>query len=86
MPAVAALPYVPLATVQPGPGAPRLHIKLTRPADLKLYEVTNEITVSNYRTGFSRGTTRAAGHRRISDRQQRPTKITRRRAPTIARR
>ena len=37
--AIAAVPYVRPDKVQAGPGAPRLHIKLTRPADLKLYEV-----------------------------------------------
>jgi len=47
-PAIAAAPYAPPETVQAGPGAPRLHIKLTRPADLKLYEVTSR--------GFSSGT------------------------------
>ena len=42
------MPYVPPVTVQAAPGTPRLHIKLTRPADLKLYEVTSH--------GFSSGT------------------------------
>ena len=57
-PAVAPVPYVPPETVQAGPGAPRLHIELTRPADLKLYEVTGEFSGFNYR-GFSSGTTSA---------------------------
>jgi len=57
-PAVAPVPYVRPETVQAGPGAPRLHIELTRPADLKLYEVTGEFSGFNYR-GFSSGTTSA---------------------------
>lgn len=53
---VAASPALPeREVVQPGPGAPRLHIELTRPADLKLYEVTGEITVNNFATGPSSG-------------------------------
>lgn len=56
-PAVAAVQYIPPENIQAGLGMPRLHIELTRPADLKLYEVTGEITVINYRTGFSSGTT-----------------------------
>ena len=55
-PVVAAVPYTPPEPVQPGPGAPRLHIELTRPADLKLYEVTGEISVASY-SGFASGTT-----------------------------
>ena len=42
--------------IQLRPGASRLHIELTRPADLKLYEVTGEFSGFNYR-GFSTGTT-----------------------------
>ena len=42
--------------IQLRPGAPRLHIELTRPADVKLYEVTGEFSGFNYR-GFSSGTT-----------------------------
>lgn len=57
-PTVAAVAYVPPEPIQPGPGAPRLHIELTRPADLKLYEVTGEFSGFNYR-GFSSGTTSA---------------------------
>lgn len=56
-PAVAAVPYVAPEHVQPGPGMPRLHIELTRPADLKLYAVTGEITMTNFRTGSSTGIT-----------------------------
>ncbi len=55
--AVTAVPYASPENIPTGTGAPRLHIELTRPADLKLYEVTSEITVINYRTGFSSGTT-----------------------------
>jgi hypothetical protein len=33
------------------PGAPRLHIELTRPAELKLFEVAAEINVSSFRMG-----------------------------------
>jgi hypothetical protein len=51
--APAALPE--REVVQAGPGAPRLHIELTRPADLKLYEVTGEITVNSFGTGPSSG-------------------------------
>lgn len=54
--APAAVPYAPPEAIQPGPGAPRLHIELTRPADLKLYEVTSEFSGFDYR-GFSTGTT-----------------------------
>ena len=57
-PTVAAVPYVLPEPIQPGPGAPRLHIELTRPADLKLYKVTGEFSGFNYR-GFSSGTTSA---------------------------
>ena len=63
---VPAEPAVPVAApanrndpqepIQLRPGAPRLHIELTRPADLKLYEVTGEFSGFNYR-GFSTGTT-----------------------------
>lgn len=56
-PVVAAVPYVAPATVQAGPGAPRLHIELTRRADVKLYTVTGEITMSSFRTGPSTGIT-----------------------------
>lgn len=35
----------------PGMGAPRLHIELTRPADLKLFEVTGKMSAMNFRTG-----------------------------------
>lgn len=56
-PPVAAVPYAPPENIQAGPGAPRLHIELTRPADLKLYAVTGEITMSNFRTGPSTGIT-----------------------------
>lgn len=38
-------------------GAPRLHIELTRPADLKLFEVTGTISMMNFKTGFSSGET-----------------------------
>ena len=62
VPAVPATPAVdanrndPPEPIQPSSGAPRLHIELTRPADLKLYEVTGEFSGFNYR-GFSTGTT-----------------------------
>ena len=55
-PAVAADREDPPEPIQPRSGAPRLHIELTRPADLKLYEVTGEFSGFNYR-GFSTGTT-----------------------------
>lgn len=55
-PAVAANQDDPPEPIQLSPGAPRLHIELTRPADLKLYEVTGEFSGFNYR-GFSSGTT-----------------------------
>lgn len=51
--APAALPE--REVIQAGPGAPRLHIELTRPADLKLYEVTGEITVNSFGTGPGSG-------------------------------
>ena len=44
-PTVAAVPYVLPEPIQPGPGAPRLHIELTRPADLKLYDGTTSSPV-----------------------------------------
>lgn len=36
---------------QPELGMPRLHIELTRPADLKLYEVTSEMSAMSFHTG-----------------------------------
>lgn len=59
VPAMVPVPSVPPETVEAAPGAPRLHIELTRPADLKLYEVTGEFSGINYR-GFSSGTTSSA--------------------------
>ncbi len=56
-PPVAAVVYVPPENIEASPGAPRLHIELTRPADLKLYAVTGEITMNNFRTGPSTGMT-----------------------------
>lgn len=56
VPAVGADREDPPEVIQPRSGAPRLHIELTRPADLKLYEVTGEFSGFNYR-GFSTGTT-----------------------------
>ena len=55
-PAVPAVPADRDDPPEPRSGAPRLHIELTRPADLKLYEVTGEFSGFNYR-GFSTGTT-----------------------------
>jgi hypothetical protein len=45
------------AAAPPVLGAPRLHIELTRPADVKLLEITGKFTMVNYRTGFSSITT-----------------------------
>ncbi|HEY0132954.1 MAG TPA: hypothetical protein VGB85_02705 [Nannocystis sp.] len=56
VPAAAADRVDPPEPIQLRSGAPRLHIELTRPVDLKLYEVTGEFSGFNYR-GFSTGTT-----------------------------
>ncbi|MBZ5709638.1 hypothetical protein [Nannocystis pusilla] len=45
------------AATQAVPGAPRLHIELTRPANVRLLEITGRFTMVNYRTGFSSGVT-----------------------------